>query len=601
MIRKQKFLFYRQKFNDYKNPKDVWKEVKNLTKTGKVQEVPICPNILASHFKKHPMEIRDSIVSSNNNFLNYMGPHIEESFKFKAVQRKTIVDILTNLNCSRSYGPDSVSNYILKNTGLTLVNHLVHIFNVCIIEQKIPDEWKVAHIIPIYKKGDPIEPVNYRPISLISPVYKLFEKALYFQMAEFCGNHNILSEHQHGFRKGRSTESAINILTEALHKNISENNFCPTLLLDFSKAFDTVDPEILLSKLQYYGFSQSALKIIAEMVCDRKIVVKVRDKFSQAEQILSGVPQGSVLGPFLFILYINDFHNCLNNANVLQYADDTLIHTHGKNLNQAISSLTDDFFSAYNWFNVNKLKLNINKTKFIIFSTKHNLKISCAHSKEISLNNQVLKFSPTCSVNYLGITLDSELNFHSHISQLCKNISRKLGFLSHTKFLLPLKIRKLIYSSLILPNITYCINGWSHTNVTSLNHLKVIYNRICRSVLLTKRRDMSTQQLYQELNWLNLEQYIKFHLAVLAYKFVNHLLLYELPFPEFINSIVDYPLRTNNNFRLPLCNHPNKSHMLTYRSSKIWNRLPENIKSINTISSFKKHLKVFLQSNSLND
>ena len=451
----------------------------------------------------------------------------------------------------------------------------------------------MAKIIPIYKKDSPLEPKNYRPISLIYPAYKLFERALHSQMIKFCNDQNIIFKDQHGFRKGRSTDTALNVLVENLNNYIGHNKFCPALFLDLSKAFDTVDLSILLTKLSHYGFSNEALSIIYALICKRKIYVKVNDSYSNMKDISIGVPQGSVLGPFFFLIYINDFYKCLHNSNLIHYADDTLLYSVHDEISTAIDTLKFDLNSAHEWFNANRLKLNIDKTQFIIFCSKNNFKTSNAKSRVLNFYNQAIKASST--VNYLGIILDANLTFNEHVSKVCRKVSQKLGSLSNIKFLLPMKVRKVIYSSLILPNLFYCINVWSHATASTLKRLTIVFNRICRNILLIKKRDMSTEQLYTELGWLNLHQQIEFELAVVAYKYIHNLISYEITYPPFIHEITPYPLRTNDNFRLPFNNNSFHRQTIMYRSSLIWNNLPGLVKGQNSLSSFKKHLKLFIQ------
>ena len=597
MVRRQKLNYFQRKFGGYINPTKMWKEINNLTKDRPTQQIPICPDILVNHFSSYPHEITENLSNGRTNYNLYLRPRSSTEFNFVLLTQTTIIKILSSMNNSKSSGPDQISNHILKCAGLHIVNPLLNIFNSCLLSKEVPDDWKTAAIVPIYKKGTPLEPKNYRPISLVSSAYKVFEKALHMQMIKFFNDQQILFKDQHGFRRGRSTESALNVLVENLNNHIGLNNFCPALLLDISKAFDTVDLEILLAKLAYYGFSKDALSVISSLICNRKIYVKGNDTYSSNKTISIGVPQGSVLGPLLFLIYINDFHCCLHTNNVIHYADDTLLYSVHNDLDSAIELLKRDLNSTHLWFKANKLKLNIEKTQFIIFSSRNKYKAASANSKVISFNDRVIKSSD--AVNYLGVTLDPELNFNEHASQLCNKISRKLGSLSNIKFLLPKKVRKIIYSSLILPNLFYCLNAWSHAQNSTLKRISVIFNRICRNILLVKQRDIPTQQLYVELNWLDLYQQINFQLAVTAYKSINSMITYDLIYPPFTEELTPYPLRSNYNIRLPSQFSSFHRRTIIYRSSVIWNSLPDFIKYQHSLNSFKKCLKLFLQENPL--
>lgn len=305
---------------------------------------------------------------------------------------------------------------------------LATLFNNCLRYEYIPRDWKLAKVVPVFKKGDRGNPENYRPISLLPTISKLYEKFLSYQMNNYLESNNVLSNRQHGFRRNRSTETAVLSLTEKITSSLERQNYTTAFFLDLSKAFDTVDHDILLRKLLHYGIVGKSYKILKDYLSYRRFFVCINDQTSSMKNINVGVPQGSVLGPLLFIIYMNDFHNSLGATECLKYADDTVVFCSGTHLNECKLTLSNELVTASRWFSTNMLKLNNAKSEFIIFGTNNKLRALSPDDKQI--NTQSTTFTARTNVNYLGVTLDNQLNYGEHINRLCTKVDQILGRLN---------------------------------------------------------------------------------------------------------------------------------------------------------------------------
>ena len=358
-----------------------------------------------------------------------------------------------------SYGTDETSNKLLKSIKNEICKPLTLIINQSLTTGIFPNAFKTSKVKPIYKKGDIADLNNHRPISLLPTISKVFERVIHTQIVSYLCTNNLLCEQQYGFRAKHSTELASIKLVDFLTQNMDSNKIPTAVYLDFSKAFDTLSFEILLNKLKYYGFTDVHLKLINSYLTGRTQYVTYKDKISEKIDVTMGIPQGSILGPLFFSIYINDIMKANNKFKYIMYADDTTLYFNLEDFNEQDkeSAINNELQKIHDWLQRNKLTLNVAKTKFMTFHKRR-----VVPDLKLSLNNKDIYKVNTFS--FLGILVDSDLCWKSHINMIRLKISRLIGILHRVKRFLPKTILITIYQSLIMPHLNYGLLLWVLTS-----------------------------------------------------------------------------------------------------------------------------------------
>ena len=382
------------------------------------------------------------------------------------------------------------------------------LFNYSFYSGTVPDQFKVARVVPIHKKGSTCLVSNYRPISLLSIFNKLIEKLMYNRIISFLEKFSILYNNQFGFRSKHSTTQALLLLTDKIQRSIDKGMFCSGIFLDLCKAFDTVNHKILLTKLQYYGIRGVSNDWFASYLSNRRQFVSLNGINSDYQTITCGVPQGSVLGPLLFLLYINDMPKCSNILEFHLFADDTNLFLNNPNIINLETDLNTELEKVSQWLYANKLSLNIDKTSFVVF---HSPQRRILHNMNLRISNTSIK-SDTC-VKYLGLILDSNLNWKAYIHELSKKISRGIGVLSKLRYYVKKNILKQLYYSLIYPYLTYGLLLWGNTYSSSIKPLIILQKRAMRIITFSKP-DEHSEPLFKELEIPKLGDLVCLHNAL---------------------------------------------------------------------------------------
>ena len=394
----------------------------------------------------------------------YLKNQIQSSIFLETVTAKELTDIVNNLRkCSAGY--DEINKDILDISLPFIQGTLLYLLNQSLLQGIFPDELKIANVTPIFKADDSAKFNNYRPVSVLSTLSKIFERVMYNRLIDFLETHKILYEKQFGFRKQHSTYMALMILIDKLIKCMENGEIVIGVFLDFSKAFDTVDHSILLSKLNHYGIRGIAHNWFESYLCNRKQFVTYNGVQSTMKTIKCGVPQGSILGPLLFLIYINDLVNICNHTAPFLFADDTNLFKHGTDLNDIVESLNLELNEISLWLKVNKLSLNIKKTHYMVFTTRR-ITIDVL---DIKIDGYMI--DRVTHTKFLGVFIDEKLNWKKHISYISGKISRGLGIIVKARKKLPLNALKTLYFSFIYPFFTYCNHVWGSTCVTNLEPL----------------------------------------------------------------------------------------------------------------------------------
>ena len=374
------------------------------------------------------------------------------SFFLSPVCDSEVRDVVKSFKPGKALGFDNIHMSIIKQTIDLISLPLMHTINLSFEQGIVPDQIKIARVIPVFKHDDESNITNYRPISILPAFSKIFERIISNRMLTYIEKHNILIEQQYGFRKGRSTSLALIDLYDKVTSAIDSRKFTIGLFIDLSKAFDTVDHDILFSKLEYYGFRGLILKWLKSYLSNRTQFVDYNGQFSETRHIICGVPQGSILGPLLFLIYINDLANVSNVLEFILFADDTNIFYSHKNIDHLARVFNLELNNISVWLKANKLSLNAIKTKFIIFRPRQR-----RQRVAISLHIDNQTISQVTDTLFLGVIIDEYLSWKPHISCVANKIAKSIGIISRARFYLNQTSLRLLYYTMIYPYLQYCM------------------------------------------------------------------------------------------------------------------------------------------------
>ena len=366
------------------------------------------------------------------------------------------------LKSKSSTGYDKISNKLIKHARTVLVKPLTLLANQIIHTGEFPRQLKIARVKPLFKKGDETSFSNYRPISLLPSISKIFENVMAAQLVDYFTTNNLFCIQQFGFRPGHSTELAALRLANHLITEMDNCKVPTNIYIDLSKAFDTLNFDILLKKLEHYGINESAKRLIHSYLTDRLQYVEFNSYKSTYLPISTGVPQGSVLGPLLFFIYINDLPLMSNIFSMLMYADDTTLYC---NIDQYVNEdvINVELAKLSEWLGANKLALNISKTKFMVFHTSNR----AVQYPNLKINNTDVEH--VFEFNFLGVMFNSQMNWNTHINYIASKISRTVGTLYRLKDIYPQSVLLTLYNTLILPHFHYCLLLWG-SSIKKITH-----------------------------------------------------------------------------------------------------------------------------------
>ena len=456
-----------------------------------------------NYFTKIGKSLAQKFENSNKNYRTYLGNSSNISMYMTKTNTTEISKLISNLENKKSPGHDGFSGKFLKLCSPFISEILANILNLSISKGVYPDSLKIARVSPIFKKGVKSDPSNYRPISVLSLINKVFEKVLHSRLYSYLHKYDKLYEYQFGFREGHSTNHALTEITDNIKFAMDSQLLTCGIFIDLTKAFDTVNHSILLDKLHHYGIRGNVHKLFTSYLSNRMQYVRVNNTDSHLSPVTCGVPQGSVLGPLLFIIYINDIAKCYQQAMFRIFADDTGIFFKCKDLD-TLKELTKNVLKFITkWFHDNRLTLNASKTSFVIFRSSRcrisNLPDSVTYNN-ITINREK-------QVTYLGLILDEYLNWKAHIEDLCIKLKKLFPiFYNIRKYLNTDQIR-IIYFTMIFSRIKYGCITYGLCTSKNLDRLQILQNKLLK-VLLEKPFRYATILLHKDLYLLQVKDII---------------------------------------------------------------------------------------------
>ena len=452
------------------------------------------------------------IPTVDSSPLQYLNGSYTNSLFLTEISTNEVLTCLLNLKDSAS-GHDELKPKIIKHASQHLVSPLTHILQLCFETSTVPQQLKTAHITPIFKGGDSHLPQNYRPISILPVFSKIFERLLYNRLYAYFTSNKIISDKQFGFRKGFSTEMALTYALSEITSKIDQGKFVIGLFIDLKKAFDTVNHSILLKKLNHYGVRGEPLLLIQNYLSDRMQSVKLDGCCSEPVISSCGVPQGSILGPLFFLIYINDLENALSNSVPVMYADDTNIFLSGNNIDSTVEEFNLELNNLNIWFKANRLSLNTTKTHLMLFSTNRHV-LNTAQIN-VKIDNQNIN---RCSTNkFLGVKINERLDWKDHINYITDKISKSSGVINKLSKVFDEEVLTMLYYSLVYPYLTYCNLIWGNAYSTHISRLITLQKRIIR-ILSFSDRIAHTQPIFRRLKIIKVKDLYTYFSSIFLYK-----------------------------------------------------------------------------------
>ena len=550
-------------------------------------------NGFCNYFTNVGKNLAEKIPKSKKKFNEYKNPSTNFSFYMTPTDHYEIEKTIKSMKSKRSTGHDNLNSILIKAIVKNISLPLSMIINKSMQTGIVPEKTKIAKITPIYKSKNEKLFENHRPVSLLPVLSKVMEKIIHKRLYNYMACHNLLFKGQYGFRNNCSTIDAITEFSANVLFGFDSRKYTLSTFLDLSKAFDTIHHETLLSKLENYGIRGIALEWFRSYLTGRKQFVNYNNVKSDVYDITYGVPQGSVLGPLLFIIYSNDIPNSLKNCNCILFADDTTVYITGHRRSTLYADMKEDLENLIEWFRANKLSLNISKTNYVLF--KPNEKVKMMDLDDTNDYNLVFGNDKICmksEVKFLGVLIDQQLNWSAHCKSIFGKLASSLYLLRKVKNILDINTMKTLYYSFFYSHIQYGILLWgTSTYKSNLDRMVILQKKAVRIIKNANYNEHSAP-LFKDLSILNISDLIESDLCKFMYKFDRNML------PSRLNNLLTrsyelhgYSTRYNQDPISIARKMAALDHSFLAKAPNVWKNLNKDIKQSKSIKNFSSKFK----------
>lgn len=598
LIKATKTNYYKEQIERNKNSsKTLWNVVKKFTNKNlvntEIKEIKVDNELItdkkqiANAFNNYFAKIGEKMASSIDkaNIKNDKRNVANNSMFFYPTDINEVSKCINELKDRKSPGLDNLTSEILKTIAEYIKTPLTCIINRILGTGLFPSLFKVAVIKPLYKNDDRKDICNYRPISLISNLAKITEKVIKIRISRYLTKYNLISDKQFGFQSGVSTENAISYLTSNIYKALDSNKQVLCVFMDLAKAFDTVNHSELIQIMEDLGFRGVALKLIKSYLNNRIQYVKLEDNVSYPETVRCGVPQGTVLGPVLFIIYINGLLSLDTIGNISSFADDTVIQYTADSWIQLKTLAEQELVKIKSWFDQKLLSLNFQKTKYIHFSCSVT-KSQTSQDLIITSETAEYRIKATKNIKYLGIQIDQHLKWDTHVNSVVKKLRPTLFQFKQLKNILELKYLKILYHSLVESHFCYGIVGWGGILKNYLTNLEILQKYFIK-IIFGKDRLYPTELLYKESQLFDIRQLYCYRTLCLQHKTKENL--------KQIMHNYNTRHKRHIGVQVEKSNKTIGQRSYNYIAPRLYSALPQEIKIIKNNHVFKKQIKKWLQ------